>query len=112
MDQPPPFPPSVPPYSPFADWLSKFHMASEPIQALWIVALAAVALGFCWSLAAPLRLWLGARHHRSGPRGELVYGVYRDPDGRMLVYLDGRVRELDDAGATRFTQQRLTARER
>jgi hypothetical protein len=99
-----------PPYSPFADWLSKFHMASEPIQALWIVALAAVALGFCWSLAAPLRFWLAARRPRGGPGGELIYGVYRDPDGRMLVYLDGRVRELDEAGAARVAQRRLVTR--
>jgi hypothetical protein len=36
------------PYSPFADWLSKFYLASEPIQALWIVALSATALGVTW----------------------------------------------------------------
>lgn len=33
------------PYSFLADWLSKFHMASKPLQALWIVALAATVLG-------------------------------------------------------------------
>jgi len=111
MDQPPSFPSSVPPYSPFADWLSKFHMASEPIQALWIVALAAVALGLCWSVTAPLRLWL-ARRERSRPRGELVYGVFRDWEGRLLVYGDGHTRALDDASAARFAERRLITRER
>ena len=36
------------PYSFLADWLSKFQIASEPIQALWILALAATALGVTW----------------------------------------------------------------
>jgi hypothetical protein len=98
-----------PPYSPFADWLSKFHMASEPIQALWIVALAVVALGFCWSLAAPFRLWLAGRRPWRGPGGELIYGVYRDPDGRFFVVCDGRVRAVEDASAARFAARRLTA---
>ena len=36
------------PYSPFADWLSKFHMSSEPIQALWIVAIVTLVLGLAY----------------------------------------------------------------
>src|SRR5688572_8405710 len=86
---------AAPTYSPFADWLAKFHTASEPIQALWIVALAAVALGVCWCLAAPLRLWLAARGEPAAHRGELVYGIYRGPDGRLFVYLDGRALALE-----------------
>ena len=82
------------PYSPFADWLSKFHTASEPIQALWIVGIVVVALGIVWALTLPLRVWLvGSR-----TRGELVYGVYRDRQGRWLVYADGEVRALEEGG--------------
>ena len=36
------------PYSPFADWLSKFHMSSEPIQALWIVTIVTLVLGLAY----------------------------------------------------------------
>jgi hypothetical protein len=86
-----PTPAHLPPYSPVADWLSKFHTSSEPIQALWIVALAATVLGVAWCLTAPVRLWLLARRDRGEPRGELVYGVYRDGEGRWwLVYAEGR----------------------
>src|SRR3954452_14386640 len=71
--------PPLAPYSPFADWLSKFHTASEPIQALWIVAIVVVALGTVWALTLPLRVWLAAlrmrRDRRGAERGELLYGV-------------------------------------
>ena len=83
--------PPLQPYSPFADWLSKFHTASEPIQALWIVGIVAVALGIVWALTLPLRIRLAGLRMR----GELVYGVYRDRQGRWLVYADGEVRALD-----------------
>jgi hypothetical protein len=83
--------PPTQPYSPFADWLSKFHTASEPIQALWIVAIVVVALAAVWALTLPLRFWLAG----SRMRGELVYGVYRDRQGRWLVYADGEARALD-----------------
>jgi hypothetical protein len=36
------------PYNAFADWLSKFHTSSEPIQALWIVAIAATVVGLAY----------------------------------------------------------------
>jgi hypothetical protein len=104
-----------PPYSPFADWLSKFHMASAPIQALWILALTAVALATLWTLAAPFRLWLAALASRRAdrqpeprqppdPQGELVYGVYRDRDGRWLVYAQGEVRAMEAERVERLEQ--------
>ena len=34
-----------PPYSFWADWLSKFHASSDLIKALWIVAATVTALG-------------------------------------------------------------------
>ena len=40
------------PYSPFADWLSKFHTSSEPIQALWIVAFVTLVLGLAYFLSS------------------------------------------------------------
>ena len=36
------------PYNAFADWLAKFHTSSEPIQALWIVAIAATVVGLAY----------------------------------------------------------------
>ena len=44
------------------------------------------------------------------PQGELVYGVFREPNGRLLVYGDGHTRALDDASAARFAERRLVAR--
>jgi hypothetical protein len=103
------------PYSPVADWLSKFHTASEPIQALWIVALAilglalaATILGLARTLTAPLRLWLATRRERGEPRGELVYGVYRDAQGRWLLYAPGAVRVLGEGGAAGGEDGRVT----
>src|SRR3954463_588381 len=94
--------PPLAPYSPFADWLSKFHTASEPIQALWILAIVAVALGIVWALTLPLRVWLAGLRERVERRGaeggELVYGVYRDRSGRWLVYAEGDVRALEEGG--------------
>jgi hypothetical protein len=37
-----------PPYSVWADWLSKFHTAPEWIQALWLVSVPATMLGMTW----------------------------------------------------------------
>ncbi len=94
------------PYSPFADWLSKFHTSSEPIQALWIVALAAVAVSFVWSLTASLRLWL-VRRHRAEPLGELIYGVYRDGEGRWVVYAVEEARALNEESVRRLERPGL-----
>jgi hypothetical protein len=101
---------AAPTYSPFADWLAKFHTASEPIQALWIVALAAVVLGACWCLAAPLRLRLAGRGEPAALRGELIYGIYREPDGRLFLYRDGRALALEEADAARLDERRLRLR--
>ncbi len=38
-------------YSPFADLLSKFQTASEPIQALSVVTLALMVVGVSWCVA-------------------------------------------------------------
>jgi hypothetical protein len=93
------------PYRFGADLLSKFHTASEPIQALWILALAVVFLGTLRTLTIPLRLWLAQRPARPAtitPRGELLYGVYRDAEGRWLVYAEGEVRVLDEGSVARL----------
>jgi hypothetical protein len=87
------------PYSPFADWLSKFHAWPEPIQALWLVSMPLTVLGLAWIVLRGLRdLVALARRERahsewrghSGWRGHLVYGVYQDPEGRWMVYWHGR----------------------
>jgi hypothetical protein len=42
-------------YSPWADLLSKFHTASESIQALWIVAASVTALGVTYLVMRGVR---------------------------------------------------------
>ncbi len=95
------------PYNAFADWLSKFHTASEPIQALWIVALAAVAIAFIWSITVPFRLRLarrdGERPHLA--HGELVCGLYRNDEGRLMFYADG-----EESAAEQTSEARLAWR--
>jgi hypothetical protein len=88
-------------YSAFADLLSKFHTASEPIQALMIVAIATVAITSVWCLTAPLRLGLSMLRERGEPRGQLAYGLYRDPQGRWLIYADAKVRAVDAGSVAR-----------
>src|SRR4051812_26997877 len=46
---------ATPPYSAIADALDKFHTSSEPIQALWIVALTATVLGVTWIVMRGVR---------------------------------------------------------
>ena len=79
------------PYSFLADWLSKFHMASEPIQALWIVALSATVLGVTWIVTRGVRE-IATRRPRQQPSGvdPFSYGVFKDPQGRWMVYSHGR----------------------
>jgi hypothetical protein len=79
------------PYSPFADWLSKFHASPEPIQALWLVAVPATVLGLAWLVLRGVRDIVGGwRGGRGAWRGHLVYGVYQDAQGRWMVYWHGR----------------------
>lgn len=51
------------PYSFLADCLSKFHMASEPIQALWIVATVSIILGVTWLVMRAAVEIATIRHH-------------------------------------------------
>src|SRR4051794_21242984 len=84
----------IPPYSLFADWLSKFHTWPEFIQALWLVAVPATLLGMTALLLRGVTEIVGALPaFRGERRGRLVYGVYENPDGRLLLYRDGAVTE-------------------
>ncbi|MGO4523653.1 hypothetical protein AB4097_02180 [Microvirga sp. 2MCAF35] len=91
------------PYSLWADWLSKFQSSSEPIQALWVVAVPVTVLGLARLTMrglvqlAPLlsrRQWRGHGEWR----GHLIYGVYQDDQGRWMVYWHGREPEAIDWG--------------
>ena len=73
------------PYSPFADWLSKFHSSSELIQALWLLAGPLTVLGITYLVVRLLREALIARRQHQ-PCGRLFCGVYEDLQGRLLVY--------------------------
>jgi hypothetical protein len=87
------------PYSAWADWLSKFQASPESIQALWLVAMPATLLGLAWIVLRGIReivgLTRGERGH-SGWRGQLVYGVYQDSQGRWMVYWHGRAPQAVD----------------
>jgi hypothetical protein len=74
-------------YSAFADLLSKFHTASEPIRALMIVAVVAMVLGVVWLVMRGVAEIFRSRRCRSA--GRLVLGVYQDPRGRFLLYREG-----------------------
>jgi hypothetical protein len=93
------------PYSPFADWLSKFHTWPEPVQALWLVAVPLTLLGITWLVMRGIGdlVRLSRREHGDrewhGPgawRGHLVYGVYQDAEGRWMVYWHNRAPEAVD----------------
>src|SRR3712207_4397091 len=47
-------------YSRFADLLSKFHSASEPIQALSLVAMTVMVVGASWCVAEVLKALIAA----------------------------------------------------
>ena len=78
------------PYSFLADWLSKFHMASEPIQALWIVALSATVLGVTGIVMRGVREIVGCWLGRGVGRGALTDAVYQDERGRSFLGSSGR----------------------
>ncbi len=73
------------PYSAWADWLDKFHTASELIQALWLLSMPLTLLGVTYLVVRLLRETLIARQQRE-PCGRLLCGVYEDSQGRLLVY--------------------------
>jgi hypothetical protein len=64
------------PYSMWADSLSKFQNSSDPIQALWLVAVPLTLLGITWlvmrGIGDLVRL---SRRERRHWRGHLIYGV-------------------------------------
>jgi hypothetical protein len=84
-------------YSPWADWLSKFHTWPELIQALWLVAVPVTVLGVTWLVMRGLRDTVAAwrTDSRGDAQGRLVYGVIEDADGRLLLWRDGEVRAVE-----------------
>lgn len=83
------------PYSPWADWLDKFHTSPDWIQALWLVVvpLALVGIAFC-VMRAVREITVAALDRRGMCQGRPVYAIYQAPDGRWLIYARGAVREL------------------
>jgi hypothetical protein len=86
-----------PSYSVVAAALSKFHTAPEGIQALWLLAGAATWLGslVCLLRAATKIAALAVR--RGKALGEPLHAIYRAPDGKLMLYVLGQVRELEPA---------------
>lgn len=63
------------PYSAWADWLNKFHTASEGIQALWIVAGAVTVIGVMWvvmrGVVEVVRVWRAGRSPEDNPAADI-----------------------------------------
>ncbi|WP_445503147.1 hypothetical protein [Microvirga sp. G4-2] len=83
------------PYSFWADLLNKFHTAPELIQALWLMALSATALGVTWIVMRGLTQILSITSCRHW-RGQLIYGVYQDDQGRWMIDRQDRKPEAID----------------
>ena len=67
--------------------MNKFHTASEPVQALWLILTTAMVLGTVWCVTAMVT---ALARRRDTPPGQLLYGVYEDAEGRPHVHLSGR----------------------
>jgi hypothetical protein len=75
------------PYGVWADALAKFHSASDPIQALGILAFAATVLGMTWCVMRLIRDITVAALNRSGRRNlPPAYHAVRDSQGRWLLH--------------------------
>lgn len=62
------------PYSFAADWLDKFHQASDAIQALWILMIMATVLGVAWIVTrGAIEILLIRRAGASGPASYTHY---------------------------------------
>jgi len=71
------------PYSAWADWLSKFHTWSEPIQALWLVSVPVTLLGMTRITMRGIRdILQGSRRDGSHPSNS------RDGDAQARIVLD------------------------
>ncbi len=94
------------PYSAWADWLSKFHMSSEWIQMLWLIAVPLTLLGLASLLVRLVKEVILLPRRRF--RGRLLYGVYEGRDGR-----DALIRDRDNhpaiPGGGRIAQRGMTA---
>ncbi|MBM6593036.1 hypothetical protein [Microvirga pudoricolor] len=76
-----------PSYSVWADALAKFQNASDPIQALCILALAATIFGMVWCVTRLIRDITVAILHRSARcHGPAPYDATRDPEGRWRLH--------------------------
>ncbi len=84
------------PYSFWADLLSKFQGATPWIQALWLVLVAAVAMGVVWCVADVVKAVV---RRRGKAPARPVYGLVRDEEGRWLVCIDGEPRPVEGTGA-------------
>jgi hypothetical protein len=86
-----------PPYSVWADWLSKFHTAPEWIQALWLVSVPATMLGMTWLVmrtAREIAVLLAQRPRAEAWQGHSICPIYRTADGRWMLSARGVMREL------------------
>ena len=83
-----------PPYSLAADLLSKFHTSAEWIQALWLLAVPALVLGLAYLIKETV---VALARGRAEPERELLYSVYRDAEGGLLLYRHERDRTAGEA---------------
>lgn len=90
------------PYSFWADLLSKFQSSPEWIKALWLIAPMLTVLGLAYLAAQLLREVLCLQSTESPqpdnghgtPEGQLLYGIYKNARGDMILYRHGNVESL------------------
>jgi hypothetical protein len=75
------------PYSIWADALAKFQNASDQIQALCVLTLAATIFGMVWCLTRLIRdIAVAALQRSARGHGPAPYDATRDPEGRWRLH--------------------------
>jgi hypothetical protein len=92
-----------PPYSAWADWLSKFHTSPEWIQALWLTVGPVTVLGMTGLVLRAVKeiaVLLAQRQREEAWQGHPVCAIHRTTDGRWMLSAPVAVQELksEEAG--------------
>jgi hypothetical protein len=79
----------------FADLLTGFAVSPHWLQVLWLVLVPPTVVGVAFCVTRAVRDVMLARRERHGTElGQMVCVVYKGADGRLMVYVEGAVREV------------------
>ncbi len=83
------------PISVFADLLTTFAASPHWLQVLWLIIVPPTIVGVAFCVTRAVRDVMLARRERHGTElGQMVCVVYKGADGRLMVYVEGAVREV------------------